>query len=636
MLEYPDFMNKQASTNLEREREASRGQRGAVAEVFRCDLQPFLTEFGDQETQELCEWWGAELRAVLAEISPLFSIRLIQHQDGGGEKALRNIVSFASSANQELATQLILNEIPLTNNPSSMAKAALRERPTVMLFKPEKKANSRDETLDQNMQIAVRDVTAKTFATMRAVESAGFGSAICVPCEKIGLITAYLKTSVDYHEPQIVEIIRRVQEINARFADKLENTNNQKVLSHCLEVANRTGGLKNILPEFLRAITEYGPITDASIAFWEEKNGEDCTQMVARFPSLGDVRDKDPGDLVSNRGLIQRIKTGAEKYILIDTTDESSENQTTIAYLGEMIAQNGIKKILALPLSGENNQRIGALVIDGYHEKSFGPKEIRHFQNAAGTLSLLITKERAKEREEQKAHLVRMLMHEMKGSLAKSGAAAQRIVKLTKREPPDLEKIKQFSAIVATESLKAEEIMNFLRLLTNKEKISLKNIAVAEIHADIITRAQTLKRDDEEKGVLKYKISLVGDDKLAMPVAINDSALNQIVENLLRNAIRYGERDDEGAVRVTIEMHADGEELKLIFSNPGAIAPELMKSNKLFKSYVTTGKERGGTGLGLAICEECVRAMGGKISVKSENGGVTFTVALPFVTESRN
>ncbi len=48
----------------------------------------------------------------------------------------------------------------------------------------------------------------------------------------------------------------------------------------------------------------------------------------------------------------------------------------------------------------------------------------------------------------------------------------------------------------------------------------------------------------------------------------------------------------------------------------------------------TSKRKYGGTGLGLAIVQKYTRAMGGTVTVKSEQGqGSTFTVTLPLKTE---
>lgn len=106
-------------------------------------------------------------------------------------------------------------------------------------------------------------------------------------------------------------------------------------------------------------------------------------------------------------------------------------------------------------------------------------------------------------------------------------------------------------------------------------------------------------------------------------------AIEQILENLLTNAIRY--TDAGGRIRVEISPKADV--LEVAVEDDGIGIPEKSRSRIFERFYrVDAARSRalGSTGLGLSIVRHLVQAMGGTIRVESELGaGSRFVFTLP-------
>lgn len=107
--------------------------------------------------------------------------------------------------------------------------------------------------------------------------------------------------------------------------------------------------------------------------------------------------------------------------------------------------------------------------------------------------------------------------------------------------------------------------------------------------------------------------------------------LQQVIENLVGNAIRYSPNGGTVTVRaaaaddkVVIEIEDEG------IGIPPEELPRVFERFYRVRSGATSGMP--GTGLGLAIVEQLVRAHGGTIDVRSEVGrGSVFRVMLPAV-----
>lgn len=102
--------------------------------------------------------------------------------------------------------------------------------------------------------------------------------------------------------------------------------------------------------------------------------------------------------------------------------------------------------------------------------------------------------------------------------------------------------------------------------------------------------------------------------------------LEQVVTNLVANAIKYGDGKP-----IDITLTADDDRAKLAIRDRGiGIAPE--DQARIFQRFerAVSGRRYGGLGLGLFIANQIVTAMGGTISVTSRPGqGATFVVDLP-------
>lgn len=115
-------------------------------------------------------------------------------------------------------------------------------------------------------------------------------------------------------------------------------------------------------------------------------------------------------------------------------------------------------------------------------------------------------------------------------------------------------------------------------------------------------------------------------------VELNKSGLNQIVMNLISNAIRYNDKEV-----VTIQTQVTEEDGFYTFSitdNGQGISPD--KIGSIFQLFETSGVEdrfgQKGTGIGLSTVKKVVNKLGGKIIVSSEEGvGTTFSFTIKVV-----
>ena len=158
-------------------------------------------------------------------------------------------------------------------------------------------------------------------------------------------------------------------------------------------------------------------------------------------------------------------------------------------------------------------------------------------------------------------------------------------------------------------------------MLVSKSTVDLGAIARAraDAHADFF-RAKGIEFDHDVERI---------------PVHADPSRLEQVVDNLLSNALRY--TDPGGSVRVRVGVKQGRAVLEVSDTGIG-IAPEDQAHvfDRFWRSDRSRSRATGGAGIGLAVVRELVDAHDGQVDVESTPGrGTRFSVTLPALRKDR-
>lgn len=125
------------------------------------------------------------------------------------------------------------------------------------------------------------------------------------------------------------------------------------------------------------------------------------------------------------------------------------------------------------------------------------------------------------------------------------------------------------------------------------------------------------------------KISLVYQCDENITVHIDQKRFEQVMINLLDNALKYSDQ----STTVSIDVKAEKKKMMMIVSDEGGGIPEEDLPyifERFYRVDKSRSRNRGGTGLGLAIAKEIVEAHGGSIYAVSDYGkGTNIIITLP-------
>jgi two-component system phosphate regulon sensor histidine kinase PhoR len=166
-----------------------------------------------------------------------------------------------------------------------------------------------------------------------------------------------------------------------------------------------------------------------------------------------------------------------------------------------------------------------------------------------------------------------------------------------------------------------EELLELSRLETGSLGLTIEGFRMADLLSEVRTR---LIPAAEEKGVA---MQLDVQDGLP-PVAADGKRIEQVVMNLLHNAIKFTPAD--GSVTLRARRQGRGVQVDVVDTGVGM---ESAESERIFERFYKVDKGRsrvGGAGLGLAIARHLLELHGSQLQVVSEVGrGSRFSFALP-------
>ncbi|MEU5147015.1 ATP-binding protein [Streptomyces yangpuensis] len=218
--------------------------------------------------------------------------------------------------------------------------------------------------------------------------------------------------------------------------------------------------------------------------------------------------------------------------------------------------------------------------------------------------------------ERSHAELIATVAHELRSPLTSVKGFTATLLAKWERFTDDQKRL-----MLETVDADANRVTRLIAELLDISRIDSGRLEVRRQPVDIATavgrHVQALTANGQDPARFLVSVSRPLPDLWADP-----DKIDQILGNLLENAVRHG----EGTVTIGVSPHEKGTAVTVSDEGPG-IPEESMA--RVFTRF-WRGSKRGGTGLGLYIVKGIVEAHGGTITVgRGPGGGAEFRFILP-------
>ena len=288
----------------------------------------------------------------------------------------------------------------------------------------------------------------------------------------------------------------------------------------------------------------------------------------------------------------------------------------------------GIRSSVQVPLAVEGRV-IGLLAIGADTEERFGERDAEFLRLAAEIVALAIEDARANEAIEnlmaERTQFMLKVAHNLRAPLS-AGLSMLELVRggdLGAVTPAQAKHLKRVD-----DRLRAlDRAIGQLLTIARARDLSRE---IPDVVVDVDDLARHTRRTFQDEARLRGLAFTVAVEPNLPEVDSGVGLLEELLENLVSNAIRYTPQGGEVAVRF-----AAGEpgEVRITVRDTGIGIPAA-EQGKLFSEFFRASNAKkhspAGTGLGLALVKQTVERHHGRIRLESEEGrGTTVTVEIP-------
>ncbi len=405
-----------------------------------------------------------------------------------------------------------------------------------------------------------------------------------------------------------------------------KNQTIQEILYNISTAALNQMDIKDIYPTIVNELSKIWDTSNFFIALYDKKS--DSLSM----PFYSDENDQ--FESVPARKTITRWAIGLKRSVLLKVNDlKNLENDGSIALVGAPC-----KVWMGVPLKADK-EIIGVMAFQDYHdEDKFSQDDVNVLEFIANQIAIAIQRRimidnviqagrKAEEAAQSKQQFMSTMSHEIRTPLNEVIGISNLLLQGNPREDQmDFIKTLRFSG---------NHLLTLVNDVLDYNKIESGKIEFEKAQFNLSVFLKDIQRTYSFRSKSKnLEFDIIKENELPDEVIGDSIRLNQILSNLLSNALKFTQKGSINIVLKELERDKKNSSIEFIVRDTGIGIPK-DKHEMIFDSFTQatpdTTRHYGGTGLGLSICKKLVELQGGHINVVSEPGvGSTFGFVLSF------
>jgi PAS domain S-box-containing protein len=407
---------------------------------------------------------------------------------------------------------------------------------------------------------------------------------------------------------------------------EMKNKLIQDILFNISTAALKQFDIKDIYPTIVSELSKIWDTNNFYIALYDKVSN------TISLPFFSD--EKDNFNEIPAKGTITSWVINNNQPVLLKEKDllKMEENGDI-----EMVG-TPCKVWMGVPLRVES-EIIGVIVLQDYNsEDKFSLEDLNVLDFIANQIAtaiqrrtmldnLIAERHKAEEAAQSKQAFMSTMSHEIRTPLNEVIGISNLLMQGNPREDQmDLIKTLRFSG---------NHLMTLVNDVLDYSKMESGKIEFEKTQFNLMDFLDEIKRSysfrAKEK---KLEFDIIKNSNLPILVIGDSIRLNQILSNLLSNALKF---TINGGIKVQVtetERINNQSNIQFIITDTGIGIP-FDKHSNIFDSFtqasIDTTRRFGGTGLGLAICKKLIELQGGTIRVESEpDKGSSFTFNIYF------